>query len=54
MVNRNRKWMKKIEGLLAGGSGTMVIVGVAHLAGRDSVVDLLRRRGYQVVQMPSR
>ncbi|MEE9913612.1 MAG: TraB/GumN family protein [Deltaproteobacteria bacterium] len=52
IVNRNRKWMKKIESLLAGGPDTMVIVGVAHLAGRDSVVDLLRRRGYQVVQMP--
>jgi len=51
IVDRNRKWVKKIEGLINGGPNTMVIVGVGHLAGKSSVVDLLRKRGYQVVKL---
>lgn len=51
IVDRNKKWLKKIESALGGNVNTMVIVGVAHLAGRDSVLDLLRKRGYKVVQL---
>ncbi|MRR17728.1 MAG: TraB/GumN family protein [Deltaproteobacteria bacterium] len=51
IVNRNQKWLAKIESALGGNINTMVIVGVAHLAGRDSVVDLLRRRGFKVTQL---
>jgi hypothetical protein len=28
----------------------LVVVGALHLVGRDSVVELLRKRGYEVVQ----
>jgi hypothetical protein len=51
IVNRNQKWLAKIENALGGNTNTMVIVGVAHLAGRGSVIDLLRKRGYKVVQL---
>lgn len=51
IVNRNRKWAAKIETLLAGSESAMVIVGVGHLAGAESVVDLLRRRGFPVVRL---
>lgn len=51
IVDRNKKWVKKIEGLIKGGQPAMVIVGVGHLAGAESVVDLLRKRGYQVTQL---
>ena len=51
MVDRNKKWAPKIEDFLNAGVDTMVIVGVAHLAGQDSVVDLLRKRGYKVVKL---
>ncbi len=51
IVDRNKKWLPKIEGALGGNANTMVIVGVAHLAGRDSVIDLLRKRGFKVVQL---
>jgi len=51
IVDRNKKWMKKIEDLINGGSDAMIIVGVGHLAGKDSVVDLLRRRGFKVMQL---
>jgi uncharacterized protein YbaP (TraB family) len=48
IVDRNRKWISSIEKYIRGNQNTMVIVGVAHLAGKDSVVDLLRNRGYRV------
>lgn len=51
IVDRNRKWAKKLENLINGRVNTMVIVGVAHLAGAESVIDLLRRRGYQVYKL---
>ena len=51
IVDRNRKWTKKIENLIHGNRGVMVIVGVAHLVGKDSVVDLLRKGGYQVTKL---
>jgi len=51
ILDRNKKWLKKIETLIRGGSDTLVIVGVAHLAGKDSVVDLLRQRGYKILKL---
>ena len=48
IVERNGKWVKKIEDMANGNISTMVIVGVAHLAGDSSVIDLLRKRGYEV------
>jgi uncharacterized protein len=50
-IDRNKKWLRDIEGYLRGGENTMVIVGVAHLAGENSVVDLLRQRGYKVAKL---
>lgn len=51
IVDRNIKWVKKLEGLINGNQNTMVIVGVGHLAGVGSVADLLRKRGYQVIKL---
>ena len=51
IVDRNRKWISNIEGYLSSSENTMVIVGVAHLVGNNSVVDLLRKRGYKVVKL---
>jgi uncharacterized protein len=48
---RNRAWIPHIEALLAGPETAMVIVGVGHLVGRGSVVELLRQRGYRVIQL---
>lgn len=48
IVERNKRWIKDIERDIQGPVNTMIIVGVAHLAGPDSVIDLLRRRGYKV------
>lgn len=46
--DRNRAWIPDIEALLAAGEPAMVIVGMGHLVGRGSVVELLRERGYSV------
>lgn len=50
-VDRNTKWLRIIEGYLKRPENTMVIVGVAHLAGEGSVIDQLRKRGYRVVKL---
>ncbi len=51
IVERNKRWIKDIERDIQGPVNTMIIVGVAHLVGPDSVIDLLRRRGYKVEKM---
>jgi len=51
IVDRNRKWISSIEGYLGSSENTMVIVGVAHLVGKNSLIDLLRKQGYKVVKL---
>ena len=51
IIDRNKKWINDIEGYLNSPVNTMAIVGVAHLAGDNSVVDLLRKRGYKVLKL---
>jgi uncharacterized protein YbaP (TraB family) len=53
IVERNRKWVKKIEGYLRRPHTVMVIVGVAHLVGDDGLVNLLRKAGYKPVKLRS-
>ncbi len=51
IVERNQRWVKKIEGYLNQPGREMVIVGVAHLAGRDGLLETLRNRGYGVTKL---
>lgn len=51
VVERNRNWVPRIEGWLTEGEPFLVVVGAGHLVGDDSVVDLLRKRGYRVERM---
>ncbi|MDX1431899.1 MAG: TraB/GumN family protein [Gammaproteobacteria bacterium] len=50
ITDRNARWIETFEALLAGGDDALAVVGAAHLVGEDSVVEMLRRRGYRVVQ----
>ena len=50
LVSRNRKWIARIERLLDDDENHLVIVGTAHLVGRDSVIDLLKKDGIAAVQ----
>lgn len=47
---RNRAWVEQLAGLLDDRDDYLVVVGALHLVGRESVVELLRRRGFPVVQ----
>jgi len=48
VTDRNRAWIPLIEGLLAGDSDAMVVVGALHLVGEEGLINLLRKRGYTV------
>jgi hypothetical protein len=45
---RNANWSRWIEQRMAQPGQLFIAVGAGHLAGRDSVIDLLQRDGYQV------
>jgi uncharacterized protein len=51
LVDRNRNWIPGIEKHLATNRDVMFLVGAGHLVGEDSVVDLLREKGYEVKQL---
>ncbi len=48
IVNRNQKWIPQIEAILDDPGVKFVAVGAAHLAGPDSVIKMLRQKGYDV------
>jgi uncharacterized protein YbaP (TraB family) len=50
-VERNRKWVPQIEQLLDDKDDYLVVVGALHLVGKDSVIDLLERKGYKIEQL---
>ncbi len=47
-TRRNRSWTGEIEALMAGEGDYFIAVGAGHLVGPDSVVAMLRDRGYAV------
>ena len=49
-TDRNRKWLPTITGLLNDDHDYLVVVGALHLVGKDGIVELLQRQGYEVVQ----
>lgn len=48
IVRRNRRWAETIAERMAGAGETVIVVGVGHLVGPDSVPALLRARGFTV------
>jgi uncharacterized protein YbaP (TraB family) len=50
VTDRNANWVPKIEEFARGARPAIVIVGAGHLVGKDSVVDLLRKKGMEVRQ----
>lgn len=49
-ADRNVRWVPTIETLARGTNDAVVVVGAGHLVGTDSLVDLLRQRGWRVTQ----
>lgn len=48
LTARNRKWVPRIVEMLKSDKTHFVTVGAGHLVGRDSVVALLRAKGFKV------
>ena len=50
LVQRNTDWAGQIQTLLAGSGTAFIAVGAAHLAGEDSVQEILKDRGVAVTR----
>ena len=51
LIDRNKQWVDKLQKLHASGKTVFVVVGAAHLVGKDSVIDLLNAKGLKVRQL---
>ena len=49
-IQRNKRWMSKIQRLMKQDDDVLIIVGAGHLVGRDSLIELLKKKGYEVQQ----
>ena len=47
---RNRNWLPQIEKLLTLDDDVLVVVGAAHLVGKNGLIELLKGRGYKMEQ----
>ena len=50
IVQRNKKWMKKIRPFFKKTDDYMIIVGAGHMVGDEGLVALLKKKGYRVEQ----
>lgn len=51
MTERNENWLPQIKQLIATPGNHLLVVGVGHLVGRDSVIELLEREGYEITRI---
>jgi len=51
LVDRNNNWMPIIEQMLVDSDTEFVLVGAAHLVGKDGLLSMLAAKGYQVSQL---
>jgi uncharacterized protein YbaP (TraB family) len=50
-IRRNRNWIPEIKKLMNQPGDALIIVGAGHLVGKDSVIDLMKKKGYKVSQL---
>lgn len=50
LSERNQNWMPHVERCLTDNAGCFIVVGAAHLVGRDGLPVLLERKGYRITQ----
>lgn len=48
LADRHAKWLPQIEKMMADGRTHVIVVGAAHLVGKDSVIAMLRAKGVKV------
>jgi uncharacterized protein YbaP (TraB family) len=51
IVSRNHAWLPQLEQLLATPETEFVLAGVAHMAGKDGLLELLRAKGCTIEQL---
>lgn len=51
LVNRNQVWLPQIEAMFKQPGVEFVLVGAAHMVGKDGLLQVLRERGYSITQM---
>ncbi len=51
LEGRNPGMADKIAGYLAGSDPVFVIIGAAHVVGKDGVIELLKKRGFLVKRL---
>jgi uncharacterized protein YbaP (TraB family) len=51
VADRNQSWLARIQEAAAGDKNALIVVGAGHLVGNDSLVALLKKRGYKVTQL---
>ncbi|MGH1485067.1 MAG: TraB/GumN family protein [Cellvibrionaceae bacterium] len=51
LVERNQRWLPKIEDFIRSPEVEYILVGALHLAGPDSVLAMLKAKGYRVQQL---
>jgi uncharacterized protein YbaP (TraB family) len=51
VIERNRRWVPRFETMLQSERPAMVVLGLYHLAGPDSVLEQLRAAGMKVSQI---
>ena len=51
VVDRNAAWIAVLEDLSQRNEVSAVIVGALHLVGKESVIELLRARGYEISEL---
>ena len=50
--DRNQHWLPQVEQLLKGDGNSLVVVGALHLVGDGGLLELLRKKGYKLTQLP--
>lgn len=51
ITERNRNWLPQVESYLRQDRDYLIVVGAGHLVGKDSLLQLLRAKGYQPEQL---
>ncbi len=51
LTDRNKNWIKDIDKMFTDNDKEFVLVGVAHLAGKNNVLALLKNKGYQIEKL---
>jgi uncharacterized protein YbaP (TraB family) len=50
LLERNQNWIPHVEKCIADNAGCFIVVGAAHLVGKDGLPALLAKKGYRVTQ----